>query len=71
MQQIKITAWDWMILFLYFAFIAAVGIYMARKVRNTDHYFLGSRGFGKWLMMGQSFSIGTHADMPVSLAGAA
>lgn len=70
MQQIQITLLDWIILLLYLAFIAGVGIYMARSVRNTDHYFLGSRGFGKWLMMGQSFSIGTHADMPVSLAGA-
>jgi Na+/proline symporter len=70
MQQIQITLLDWIILFAYFIFIAGVGIYVARTVRNTDHYFLGSRGFGKWLMMGQSFSIGTHAEMPVSLAGA-
>jgi Na+/proline symporter len=70
MQQIQISVLDWMILFFYLAFIAGVGIYTSRKVRSTEHYFLGSRGFGKWLMIGQSFSIGTHADMPVSLAGA-
>ncbi len=39
-------------------------------MKDTDHYFLGKRRFGKWLMMGQSFGIGTHAEMPVSLAGA-
>jgi Na+/proline symporter len=70
MQQIQITLLDWIILFAYFIFIAGVGIYVARTVRSTENYFLGSRGFGKWLMMGQSFSIGTHAEMPVSLAGA-
>ena len=70
MQQIQITLLDWIILLVYFVFIAGVGLYVARKVRSTDHYFLGSRSFGKWLMMGQSFSIGTHAEMPVSLAGA-
>ncbi len=70
MQEIQITLLDWIILLAYLIFIAGVGIYVARKVRSTDHYFLGSRNFGKWLMMGQSFSIGTHAEMPVSLAGA-
>lgn len=70
MQQIQITLLDWIVLFLYLVFIAGVGLYVARKVRSTEHYFLGSRDFGKWLMMGQSFSIGTHAEMPVSLAGA-
>jgi len=70
MQQIKLSSLDWAILLFYFFSIAGIGIYVARKVRSTDHYFLGSRDFGKWLMMGQSFSIGTHAEMPVSLAGA-
>ncbi len=69
-QQIQITFLDWVILLAYLVFIAGVGVYAARKVRSTEHYFLGSRGFGKWLMIGQSFSIGTHAEMPVSLAGA-
>ncbi|PYV05922.1 MAG: hypothetical protein DMG10_03325 [Acidobacteria bacterium] len=70
MQQIQITALDWVILLLYFFSMAGIGIYVARKVRSTEHYFLGNRGFNKWLMMGQSFGVGTHAEMPVSLAGA-
>ena len=32
--------------------------------------FLGGRKFGPWLMIGQSFGVGTHAEMPVALAGA-
>ena len=70
MQQIQITPLDWIILLLYFFSMAGIGIYVARKVRSTDHYFLGNRGFNKWLMIGQSFGVGTHAEMPVSLAGA-
>src|SRR5690242_10573416 len=61
---------DWIVLVGYFLFVAAIGIIVGLRVKDTDHYFLGSRRFGKWLMMGQSFGIGTHAEMPVSLAGA-
>ncbi len=70
MQQIQITTLDWIILLFYFFSMAGIGIFVARKVRSTEHYFLGNRGFNKWLMMGQSFGVGTHAEMPVSLAGA-
>ena len=40
------------------------------RVRRSAEYFLGGRRFGPWVMIGQSFSVGTHAEMPVSLAGA-
>lgn len=61
---------DWVVLIVYFVFIAGVGFYVGMKVKDTSHYFLGQRKFGKWLMIGQSFGVGTHAEMPVSLAGA-
>src|SRR5713226_4394976 len=61
---------DWCVVFLYFAFIAAIGLVVSLRVKDTEHYFLGKRRFGKWLMIGQSFGTGTHAEMPVSLAGA-
>ncbi|MEW5978362.1 MAG: sodium:solute symporter family protein [Acidobacteriota bacterium] len=66
----QIATIDWIVLIFYLVFIAAVGIIVGLRVKDTDHYFLGNRRFGKWLMMGQSFGIGTHAEMPVSLAGA-
>src|SRR5206468_5052353 len=40
------------------------------RVRHSGEYFLGGRRFGPWLMIGQSFGVGTHAEMPVALAGA-
>ncbi len=66
----QIAQLDWIVLFAYLVVIAAIGLVAGLRVRDTDEYFLGKRRFGKWLMIGQSFGIGTHAEMPVSLAGA-
>jgi Na+/proline symporter len=66
----QIATADWIVLIGYMIAIAAIGIIVGLKVRDTEHYFLGKRAFGRWLMIGQSFGIGTHAEMPVSLAGA-
>jgi Na+/proline symporter len=61
---------DWVVLVAYLVVMAGVGIFVGLKVKDTDHYFLGKRQFSKWLMIGQSFGQGTHAEMPVSLVGA-
>ena len=66
----QITTIDWVILFGYLIIIAAIGLLAGLRVKDSHHYFMGGRRFGKWLMIGQSFGIGTHAEMPVSLAGA-
>ena len=61
---------DWLIVGGYLAALGAVGIIATLRVRNTGQYFLGERRFGKLLMVAQSFGVSTHAEMPVSLAGA-
>ena len=61
---------DWLVIAVYFAGIVAVGLVVSRRVRKTEDYFLGSRKFSVWLILGQAFGVGTHAEMPVSLAGA-
>ena len=61
---------DWIILAAYLVVITAIGLIVGYRVRHTGEYFLGGRRFGPWLMMGQSFGVGTHAEMPVALAGA-
>jgi Na+/proline symporter len=61
---------DWTILIGYFVVITAIGLIVGYRVRQTGEYFLGGRRFGPWLMIGQSFGVGTHAEMPVALAGA-
>ena len=46
------------VLIVYLLAMAAVGIIVGLKVKDTDHYFLGKRKFSKWLMIGQSFGQG-------------
>ena len=66
----RLTPIDWIVMAIYFAAVAAVGLIASRRVRNTGNYFLGGRQFNRWLMIGQTFGTGTHAEMPVSVAGA-
>src|SRR5688500_4047139 len=70
MPTLNLAVIDWVVIIAYFVFITAVGIVVARRVKDTQDFFLGSRGFGKVLMMAQSFGVGTHAEQPVGLAGA-
>lgn len=69
-SELQLGVIDWVVLAVYLVGIAAVGVLAGLRVKDTDHYFLGKRGFNKWLMIGQSFGTGTHAEMPVSLSGA-
>ena len=65
-----LTPLDWLVIIGYFVVTAVIGLAAVKRVGDTQGYFLGHRGFGKVLMMAQSFGIGTHAEQPVSLAGA-
>ena len=64
------TRLDWAVLVAYFVVITAIGLVAGYRIRRSGEFFLGGRRFGPWLMIGQSFGVGTHAEMPVSLAGA-
>jgi Na+/proline symporter len=66
----NIATLDWIVIAMYFVIITAIGLIVGYRVRQTGEYFLGGRRFGPWLMMAQSFGVGTHAEMPVALAGA-
>jgi Na+/proline symporter len=66
----NIATLDWIVLAAYLVIITAIGLIVGYRVRRTGEYFLGGRRFGPWLMIGQSFGVGTHAEMPVALAGA-
>ncbi len=66
----NIATLDWAVLIVYLIVITAIGLIVGYRVRHSGEYFLGGRKFGPWLMIGQSFGVGTHAEMPVSLAGA-
>ena len=61
---------DWLVIACYLVSLMAVGIVASLGVKTTGQYFLGKRRFGKMLMVAQTFGVGTHTEMPVSLAGA-
>jgi Na+/proline symporter len=61
---------DYIALFGYFILITAFGIWVSRKIRSSDRYFRGERKFKWWIMVGQAFGVGTHAEMPVAQTGA-
>jgi Na+/proline symporter len=60
---------DLIVLIGYLAAVTLVGLLGSLRVRGTKDYFLGGRRFGKVLMVGQNFSVGTHPEMIVSVAG--
>ena len=66
----NIASLDWAVLAVYLVTITAIGLVVGYRVRRSGDYFLGGRKFGPWLMIGQTFGVGTHAEMPVALAGA-
>src|ERR671915_689909 len=66
----NISTLDTAVVILYFIIITAIGLIAGYRVRRSGEYFLADRRFGPWLMIGQSFGVGTHAEMPVALAGA-
>jgi hypothetical protein len=64
-NHMNIATLDWVVIGGYFVIITAIGLIVGRRVRHTGEYFLGGRRFGPWLMMAQSFGVGTHAERPV------
>jgi len=66
----EFTPLDWIVLAGYFVGITAFGLWVSRKIRSSRGYFLGDRKLPWWVMIGQSFGTGTHAENPVAQAGA-
>ena len=62
--------WDWLVLVGYFVSCTAFGLWVSRKVRTSAGYFLGERKLPWWIMIGQAFGTGTHAENPVGQTGA-
>ncbi len=61
---------DIIVVVTYFIGITAFGLWIARRTRTSEGYFLGGRKLKWWTMMGQAFGAGTHAEMPVAQTGA-
>ena len=61
---------DYIVLFGYFISITAFGLWMAHRTKTSDAFFRGERKFKWYIMIGQAFGVGTHAEMPVAQTGA-
>jgi len=58
---------DICVLMFYLMGMVAIGIWSARKIRNSADFFMPRR-FGKAMMIMFSFGTGTHSDQAVSVA---
>lgn len=64
------TTLDYAVLIGYFVLITSFGIWISRRIKTSDSYFRGGRKFKWYIMIGQAFGVGTHAEMPVAQTGA-
>src|SRR5262245_10671330 len=53
---------DLAVIIAYLAGITAFGLYVSRRVKDTEGFFMGNRRFGKSLMIAQALTTGTRAD---------
>ena len=58
---------DYGVLAFYFLIIILIGIWSARKIKNSNDFFM-PRHFGKFMMLMFSFGSGTHSDQAVSVS---
>jgi Na+/proline symporter len=61
---------DLAVIITYLAGITIFGLYVSRRVKDTEGYFMGNRRFGKALMIAQALTTGTRSDYAIGVAGA-
>ncbi len=66
-----ITNLDWMVLFLYAAFVVYVGVKAGRNEKTTDDYFLGGRQMPWWAVMISIYATSLSALTFIGVPGAA
>jgi SSS family solute:Na+ symporter len=49
MQAIGLTAVDWIIIFIYFAFVLGIGIYLRKYTKSQEDFFLAGRKNSSWV----------------------
>jgi Na+/proline symporter len=61
---------DLAVIITYLVGITAFGLYVSRRVKDTEGFFMGNRRFGKSLMIAQALTTGTRADYAIGVVGA-
>jgi len=67
----KLSLLDWAVVGAYLSGTTALGLYVSKRVRTSEGFFMGNRAFGKAIMIAQNLGTGTHSDQAVGVAGAA
>jgi Na+/proline symporter len=67
----KLSLVDWIVVGAYLGGTTALGLYVSKRVRTSEGFFMGNRAFGKAIMIAQNLGTGTHSDQAVGVAGAA
>lgn len=62
---------DFLMIVFYFVGIIFFGLWMSRRVKTEEDYFIGGRKLGKAVLVFHTLCSGTHTDNPVQVAGAA
>jgi len=58
---------DFVVLIGYLLIIFGIGIWTAKKIKNTGDYFVAGRSLGKFMTAMLNFGTGTHADQAVGV----
>lgn len=66
--MLGLSNWDWLALGAYLVIVTAVGLWTARRIKDTADFFMGGRNFGKLSMVFFSFGAGTSGNDAVGVA---
>lgn len=70
MTESRLDPLDYLVLFLYFAVLVAMGFYFSRRERDTETFFLGNRRVPWWAVgisiFGTSLSAITYISIPAT-----
>jgi Na+/proline symporter len=61
---------DIIVILIYFAIIISIGLWTKKAIKSTNDYFMGSRRFGKIMMIAHALGAGTRTDQVVAVSGA-
>ncbi|MBN1362722.1 MAG: sodium:solute symporter family protein [Sedimentisphaerales bacterium] len=62
-----LSAIDIIVIVLYFSVVIGIGLWSARRIKDSEDYFLAGRRFGKFIQTFAAFGQGTSADNAVGV----
>lgn len=66
--MLGISLWDWVAIAVYLVGITIIGVWTAKKVKDTADFFMAGRRFGKVFMVFFNFGAGTSGNDAVGVS---